>query len=277
MKMSRRETLLTQLIGTGGGEAANRLGQLGTLVLAGWLLGVDGLGIIGFAWSLTTVAQALAQGGPELAGVRELARAVNGVDGPVEAPARVISEVTRLKLYLALLAVPLLVLVGLTLGHGDQAATAQLAVQVLAMIAMTLGYTWALRGLWRGVEQGVIRTVQAASTLILLWPLLSVWPSPLAVPLAEAAAAVLALGVARYRLGILVHHVSPTGAGMERLIGPSLRLGLATVLATLVWMTPIVAAARWAPIDQVSYLTGTVRLILGPTSPHGPTIICYIK
>jgi len=84
----RRDSLLAQFIGTSGGEAANRLAQLGSVALAGWTLGVTGLGIIGIAWSLTTIAQALTIGGPELIGIRTLVRAAANRDGSEAPPAR---------------------------------------------------------------------------------------------------------------------------------------------------------------------------------------------
>ncbi len=260
---TRRETLLAQLLGTGGGEVASRLAQLGTVALAGWMLGVEGLGLIGIAWSLTTIAQALIQGGPEMAGIPLLALASGDTDRSQASAPGVIAEVTRLKLYLALAAAPLLVLAGLVLGHGDRAAMLQLVAQICAMIVVTLGYAWALRGLLRAVEQGVIRTLQAVTALALLWPLLMVWPSPLAVPVTEAVAALLALGLARHRLDSLARSAEATRSGVRRLVGPALRLGLAGLLSTFGWLVPILAAARWAPIEQVSYLTGTMRLILG--------------
>ena len=260
---ARRDSLLAQFIGTSGGEAANRLAQLGSVALAGWTLGVTGLGIIGIAWSLTTIAQALTIGGTELIGIRTLVRAAANMDGPEATPTRVIAEVTQLKLYLAMAAVPALLLAGLILGQGHTAIVTQVAVQTCAMVIVTLGYAWALRGLWRAVEQGVIRTVQAGGMLVLLWGLLAVWPSPLAVPVAEAVSAALALAVARHRLGRLVRGAIPTRSGVRSLLAPSLKVGLATLLSISVWQTPILIAALWASVEQVSYLTGAMRLLLG--------------
>ena len=336
----RRDSLLAQFIGTSGGEAANRLAQLGSVALAGWTLGVTGLGIIGIAWSLTTIAQALTIGGPELIGIRTLVRAAANRDGSEAPPARprarsqgrgcarpasegatdvstskaimipaspdpgtspvsgrdggpasswtrsqgrgcarpasegsldespsrlegIIAEVTRLKLYLAMAAAPVLILAGLILGHGNPAIVTQVAVQTCAMVIVTLGYAWALRGLWRAVEQGVIRTVQAGGMLVLLWGLLAVWPSPLAVPVAEAVSAALALAVARHRLGRLAQGTVPIHSSIRPLLGPSLRVGLATLLSISVWQTPVLIAALWVSVEQVSYLTGTMRLLLG--------------
>jgi O-antigen/teichoic acid export membrane protein len=160
-------------------------------------------------------------------------------------------------------AAPVLILAGLILGHGNPAIVTQVAVQTCAMVIVTLGYAWALRGLWRAVEQGVIRTVQAGGMLVLLWGLLAVWPSPLAVPVAEAVSAALALAVARHRLGRLAQGTVPIHSSIRPLLGPSLRVGLATLLSISVWQTPVLIAALWVSVEQVSYLTGTMRLLLG--------------
>ena len=259
--MTTGSRLRLQLIGTAAGEAASRLAQLGSVALVGWMLGVTALGIVGLAWSLTTIVLALIQGGPELAGVRDLVQAWH--EGGEERAAKVVAEVTRFKLCLAAAAVPLLILVGAVFSSDTPGIVPQLAIQTAAMLLTGTGYIWVFRSLWRSLEQGGLRALQAVGSLALLWPLLTLWPSPLMVPTAEVIAAGLALVLGRVWLGGLVGTAAPEWPAIRRFAGPSLRLGFTTVLATVCWLAPILIAARAADLEQVSYLTGTLRLIIG--------------
>ncbi|HYD29489.1 MAG TPA: lipopolysaccharide biosynthesis protein [Azospirillaceae bacterium] len=256
---ARPPTLGVQLVVSGAGELANRLAQLCTIAMAGWMLGVSAVGVIGLAWSLTAIVQALVQGGPELAGTRLLALA----EGTPAEQARIIADVTRLKLMLALAVAPLLMAIQIALGRNDTAALAQLAAQTAAMIAIGWGYAWAFRGVCRFIEQGAARGAQAVGSIALLWPLLLVWPSPLAVPVAEILAALLAVAVTRHRLWSLMGDCAPSSGRLRPLAVSALTVGFSGVLSALGWLMPILAAARWAPIEQISYLTGILRLLLG--------------
>lgn len=256
----RRDGLIAQLVATGAGEAASRLGQILTLALAARYLGVAGVGVAGVAWSLTAVAQTLVQGGTEPVGIGRLA-------GKTVAPARIIADTDRLKLLFAGAAMPLLLAVQLLLGGGGPALL-QLGAQSAAMLALVLGYSWVFRGLERAFEQGALRLGQAAAGFVLTWLLLAAWPSPLALPLAEMVAALLSLAAGRHLLRGLAAG-DPAGraaSSWTELRGQAeagARLGLAAILASLGWQLPILAAARWADFVQVSYLAGIMRLVLG--------------
>lgn len=250
--------LLAQLAATGGGEAAARVAQLLTVALLGQTLGVAGLGIVGLAWSLTALALAVVQGGPELAGVRLL-----GIGAP--SSAAVIHVTTVLKLRLALASIPVLFAVQWALGHSQPEALLQLAAQACAVLAVSTGYAWAFRGLYRTKEQASVRSVQAFGSLLLLWLILLVWPSPLAAPAAECLAGLGATAIGWYRLRSPKE--TPERGSLRDassgLLTNSLTLGLANLASTLGWMAPILAAARWSTLDDVSYLTGALRLLLG--------------
>lgn len=250
--------LVAQLAATGGGEAAARVAQLLTVALIGQTLGVAGLGIVGLAWSLTVLVLAVVQGGPELAGVRLL-----GMGAP--SSAAVIHATTVLKLRLALASIPLLFSVQWALGHSQPEALLQLAAQACAVLAVSTGFAWAFRGLYRPKEQAAIRSVQAFGGLLLLWLILQVWPSPLAAPVAECLAGLAAAAIGWHRLRSPKERPESGSlrAASSGLLTNSLALGLANLASTLGWMAPILAAARWSTLEDVSYLTGALRLLLG--------------
>ncbi|HYH18766.1 MAG TPA: hypothetical protein VD995_09105 [Azospirillum sp.] len=253
----RPDTLLVHLIAIGGGELVFRLTQLLTVALAGWFLGMADLGVIGIAWSLTAIAMGIVLGGSDPIGTHRLA-----VASP-EQRARIIADVAGFKLILIVAAVPILFTVQMALGYEDAASRAQLLAQVCSMTLISLGYSWALCGLGRFYEQGLIRLVQGIATLALLPLLLLVFRSPLVVPMAEAAAAALAIVIARHRLGPCARLSPPSLAGLRDLAKPALLLGLAGVVGTVIWQMPVLAAAHWVSIEEVSHLSVLFRLILG--------------
>mgnify|MGYP000858046562 CR=1 FL=1 len=243
----------------GGGEAAGRLAQILTVAVAAQALGPEGLGVVGIAWSLTAVALALVQGGPELAGIRELGA---GAAASHTQP-RIIVTVTALKLALAVAALPVLLAVQWGLGHTGAAAVQQLAAQMAAAGLTAAGYAWALRGICRPGDQALVRVVQAVATLAIFWPLVSLWPDPLAVPAAEGGGAAIALLFGRQRLGRLARATPPSLTELRAMAGPALHLGLSGLVTTLAWMAPLLAAAHSAPMEEVGLLTGVLRLVLG--------------
>lgn len=250
--------LLALLLAHGAGEVAIRIVQLLSFSLAGWMLGATAIAVIGVPWSIAAVALSLVQDGPEVIGVRFLSLAEDRA-----AAARVVIDITRIKACLAIAVVPLMFVVQVALGHADSTSMLQLAAQTAAMAAMALSHGWALRGLVRPTELGVNRGLQAIANIGLLVPLLVVWQSPLAVPVAEAAAGLLAAAAGRYRLGIVLQHARPAPSRLRELAGPALTTGLTVALAALGWFAPILAAARWLTVEQVSQLTGVLRLVLG--------------
>ncbi|HYH18997.1 MAG TPA: hypothetical protein VD995_10305 [Azospirillum sp.] len=254
---ARPDALLAHLIATGVGEFVYRITQLLTVALAGWVLGVADLGVIGIAWSLTAIAMGIVQGGTDQTGAQRLAVA------PPEQRARIITDVSALKATLILAATPVLFAVQTVLGYGDAASRLQLLAQLCSMALVSLGYAWALNGLTRFYEQGMIRLLQGTATLALLIVFLLVSRSPLAVPAAEGGAAVLAIVVARRRLGPCARLTLPSLAAMRDLARPALPLGFAGAVGTVVWQMPVLSAARWTTIEEVSHLSVLFRLILG--------------
>ncbi|HYD69845.1 hypothetical protein [Azospirillum sp.] len=254
---ARPDTLLAHLIATGVGEFVYRITQLLTVALAGWVLGAADLGVIGIAWSLTAIAAGIVQAGSEHAGTHRLAVS------PPDQGARILTDVSALKLGLILAAVPVLFGVQTVLGYVDAGSRLQLAAQVCSMALVSLGYGWALNGLGRFYEQGLIRLFQGLATLVLLVLLLLVFRSPLAVPVAEGAAAMLAIVVARRRLGPFARLSLPSLTAVRELARPAIPLGFAATVGTVIWQAPILSAARWTPIEEVSHLSVLFRLMLG--------------
>lgn len=252
---ARSSPLSSQIIATGGGEAANRVAQLLSMALAGWVLGVEGLGIIGLAWSVVSIIQAVVLGGPELAGIRALALA----GGDERRQSAIVVEILRLKLLMALAAIPVIFAAAWAMEPQDPRTWPQVGAQTCAMIAASLGSVWALRGLGRSLDQGLIRSGQAAGTLLLLWGVLQVWRSPLAVPLAEAVAALAAAGIGWTRL----RHAPRGQTARHHFTAAALKLGFTSVLGTLAWWIPILVVARLGSMADVGILTGLLRLILG--------------
>ncbi|MGC2856645.1 oligosaccharide flippase family protein [Novispirillum sp. DQ9] len=262
--MPRPDRLRVQVLVTSGGEVASRLAQIVAVAVVGWSLGAEGLAVVGIAWSLTLIVQAIAQGGPDLVGVRALALAA-------EDPRRirqVVADTGRQKLALAMAAVPLLVVFQALTGRHDAGSLGQLAAQFGAMVVVSQTHVWVFRGLGRSRDQALLRAVQTIGSLGLLVAALAVWPSPLVVPMAEAVAGLLVLMVGRARLTRLVGDRTHDAAASDwrtLLQGgrAAVGLGIAGLLSHLCWQAPVMLAARWAPLEHVGYLTVVMRLFLG--------------
>lgn len=239
------------LLATGAGELANRAAQIVSLAVVGWVLGAEAVGVVGLAWSLCAIALSMVQIGPELAATRRLA--LHPGDGGL------VATVTAMKARLAVLSVPVLVSGQLLLGHADARALAQLGAQILAMALGAMGYAWVFRSLGQAARHSRLRVVQALAFVAFLGGILALWRSPLAVPAAEALAAVLALGLGRRHLPPAGGPAGPHGG----LVVESMRLGSATLLSTLAWMAPLLAASRFGDGEALAQITGVLRIILG--------------
>lgn len=255
---SSPRAVIRQLVATGSGEVVNRMAQLGSVSLVGWVLGVDGLAQVGLAWSLTAAALSVVQAGPEMAGMVALTT-------PASA-GLLTAQTVRVKAAFAAMAAPILLAVQVALGHGDMTGMFQLGAQILAMTAAAQSHVWVLRNLGRAFDQGVARLVQAVAGVALLALLLVLWRSPLAYPLAECAASLAGVAVARRRLGPLLSLPPKAPLFSRELTLASLKMGGLCMVSNIMWLTPVVAASRWTPLEDVSYLTGIMRLLIGMNS-----------
>lgn len=249
---------------TGGSEIINRLTQMLSLSLVGWLLGIDGLAVVGLAWSLTTVALAIIQGGPDLIGYVQLAAHPHD--------RTIIVRINGLKLIFGAIAAPLLMAALLLLGHDDASAMRQLAAQYGAMMLAALSHVWVLRCLGRSRDQAMTRLIQAALTIGVLWGGLWLLPSPLIYPLADGLGGLCALLYARHRLGPTPDLAEPARPSLAQ-ARSALKLGTSCLLATLMWQTPVILAARWGQPQDISYLSGVIRLLSGA---NGLIQICLL-
>lgn len=258
------DRLRVQVLVTSGGEVASRLAQIVAVAVVGWSLGAGGLAVAGIAWSLTLIVQAIAQGGPDLVGVRVLALAA----GDPRRISQVVVDTGRQKLALAIAAVPFLVVFQALTGRHDAGSLWQLAAQFGALMVVSQNHVWVFRGLGRSLDQALLRAVQTVGMLGILVAALAVWSSPLVVPMAEAVAGLLVLMVGRARLARLVggrKHPVATSDWPTLLQGgrAAVGLGIAGLLSNLCWQAPVILAARWAPLEHVGYLAVAMRLIVG--------------
>lgn len=256
---STRRPVSAYLLAAGGGEAVSRFAQIVGMALAGRILGPDGLGTIALAWSLTVVAQGLVQGGPELVGIRLLTHR----EGDAPAQARIVADISRLKLSFAAASLPVLFALDLLLGHRSRSDMTQLALQSLSMTLISLNHGWSFRGLHRPLDQGWLRACQAILSLLLLWPLLLFWPSPQSAPIAESIAGVMTFIAGLRRLGRLLPRAGARSGMAPEIFKPALMLGFGGIVAAIQWMAPIFIAASCLGTAPLGILAAVLRLIQG--------------
>src|SRR5258708_20388752 len=111
--------------------------------------GKEGMGVVGTAWAVFQLAVPFVQYAPELIGTREVAR---GVDARLA-----FTEVTGVKLLIALLCSLPIAVGALVLLAADPPSRLQVAAQIPVLFAAALSGVWAFRGQRRPWAYAVCR------------------------------------------------------------------------------------------------------------------------
>lgn len=254
-------TVKANLVSLGIAEAAARLAQFAALALLGRMIGPEGVGVVGVAWSMYQMAVPFVQVAPEMIGTREVARGDRADHALV--------EVSAVKLVIAAAAGTLMVITAAIAFRGDDATRVQVAAEGVVLLSLAVNGMWLFRGLRRFSLFAAVRVAQSGGLLAGLGVGLWIWPASWMVPVVETltglVAAVLAWGGlsgwrslagAAAAIGRRLH------AGVGTQLREALQLGLGSFLAAVTWSAPLLAARPFLDAAGEGQLAVTLRLML---------------
>lgn len=252
-----RPTALDGLNSAISAELVARVSQILLLYLIAHVLGAEGLGIFGVGWGLYAIAQSFVQSGPELIGVR----AVAAMDLTASARRWAI-EITLLKISFAVVAAGGIILLAAVVYSDTPAVVRQTALQALVLLAGALNTTWMFRGLGQMPMHGGLRAFQAVATLCVTMVILTFWPTPEAVPVAELIALIVTAAIAWGRLRPFIPEQGALAAAPRRIAMAleALTLGLASFCNTFIWTAMLPIAGLFLDASAVGFLTAALRL-----------------
>lgn len=259
----RAASVRANLLALGASEGLARAAQLLTLGILARALGQEGMGVVGTAWAVFQLAVPFVQYAPELIGTREVAR---GVDARLA-----FTEVTGVKLLIALLCSLPIAVGALVLLAADPPSRLQVAAQIPVLFAAALSGVWVFRGQRRLWAYAVVRIIGSAILLLGLIALLQVAPAPWVVPVAETLTALVAAAIAfvviigREAPGVLAE-LAAYGRGGRQHAAEAIQFGLGTFFAAAMWSTPMLVARPFLDPGEQGQLAAAIRLILAISS-----------
>jgi O-antigen/teichoic acid export membrane protein len=231
-------------------EFIARAAQFGVLALAARHLTAAAFGIYGLAVAMHQLALAVVQNGPELHATRLLAQGGGG--------GALIPRVIGLKLGLAAAAYALVVLAAFGV-YRNAALPAQAMTQELLLPIVAVGSSWALKATGHFTIFAVFRCAQALLFLGFVALLFARGATQLAVPEAEAAATGLVVAAS---LPLCLRHASMArGTPTERLLGPSLALGLSGLCSDAIWSMPVTIGGLFLDAAALGRVAGVNRIL----------------
>jgi O-antigen/teichoic acid export membrane protein len=243
-----------------GSEGVSRLAQIGIIALASRQLNASGFGIYGIAWSIQLAALSFVQTGPELVGIRFGAQ-----DFDLRSVAQ---RVTAWKFLMAALSMIVSAFFAIALYGASSPILVQTAVQSLVLIPLALNGAWILKACERFSEFALARSLQAVIFLILVWLLLNVWLSPLALPFAELGAS--SLITAAWWPRLIKRCIAPSAEAVQggaspppyrELIKASIALALAGFFSAIFWAAPVTIAGRFLSAVDAGAVAAACRVI----------------
>jgi O-antigen/teichoic acid export membrane protein len=231
-------------------EIIARVAQFGVLALAARHLTPSAFGVYGLAVAIHQMALAIVQNGPELHATRLMAQQHGGK--------ALVWRVMGVKFFLAVAAYATALLIGWSV-YGSIAVLEQIMVQGLLLPIVAVGSTWVLKATGRFSIFALFRSGQAL--LFVAWVALFVTQtnSPLAVPLAEAAAtAMVVLSSVPYCLRLAGARAD---THVDRMLGPSLALGFSGLCSEAVWSAPVTIGGLFLAAPALGRVAGVNRII----------------